>query len=151
MQKIRHRLFHLWFLISRPMTLGVRIIVRNGKDEILLVRHTYVSGWHLPGGGVEKGETTIDAARKELVQETNVQVIGDLKLVSMHANRKASRRDHVAVYQCEEWEITKPFTPNREIAEIGFFALDALPADTTGGTRARLDEMALDTPYSPYW
>ena len=73
MQKIRHRLFHLWFLISRPMTLGVRVIVCTKENEVLLVRHTYVSGWHLPGGGVERGETTCDAAIKELIQETNVK------------------------------------------------------------------------------
>ena len=151
MQKIRHRLFHLWFLISRPMTLGVRVIVCTKENEVLLVRHTYVSGWHLPGGGVERGETTRDAAIKELIQETNVQVIGDLKLLSMHANRKASKRDHVAVYKCEEWEVTKPFTPNREIAEIGFFPLNALPEDTTTGTRARLEELSGKAPHSPYW
>ena len=151
MQKIRHRLFHLWFLISRPMTLGVRVIVCTKENEVLLVRHTYVSGWHLPGGGVERGETTCDAAIKELIQETNVQVIGDLKLLSMHANWKASKRDHVAVYKCEEWEVTKPFTANREIAEIGFFPLNALPEDTTTGTRARLDELSGKAPHSPYW
>jgi ADP-ribose pyrophosphatase YjhB (NUDIX family) len=151
MQKIRHRLFHLWFLVSRPMTLGVRIIVRNESEEVLLVRHTYVSGWHLPGGGVERSETTIDAAKKELIQETNIKVIGQLKLVSMHANRKASKRDHVAVYECTEWESIGPFSPNREIAEIGFFPLDGLPENTTEGTRARLDEMTGKVPSSPYW
>lgn len=151
MQKLRHRLFHLWFLISRPMTLGVRIVVMKDEREVLLVRHTYVEGWHLPGGGVENAETAEETAKKELFQETCFRVTGTMDLVSVHANRKASKRDHVLVYYCREWEITRPFTPNREIAEIGFFPVDNLPEDTTTGTRARLKEMCGAASVSPYW
>jgi len=36
-------------------------------------------------------------------------------------------------------------------AEAAFFDLDALPADTTAATRARLSEALEQAPVSPYW
>jgi hypothetical protein len=48
--RLRSRLFHTWFLLRRPMTLGVRGIVHDRlNNKVLLIRHTYVPGWHLPG------------------------------------------------------------------------------------------------------
>ncbi|MGH2524933.1 MAG: NUDIX domain-containing protein, partial [Anaerolineales bacterium] len=52
----------------RPLTVGVKLLlVREGA--ILLVRHSYKPGWHLPGGGVKKGETLEQAARRETREE----------------------------------------------------------------------------------
>ena len=49
--RLIRRTMHLWWRLSRPMTLGVRAaILRDG--EVFLVRHGYIAGWHLPGGGV---------------------------------------------------------------------------------------------------
>lgn len=50
----RTRLFHLFFILTRPVTLGARAMVIDADERVLLVRHTYAPGWHLPGGGVEQ-------------------------------------------------------------------------------------------------
>src|SRR3974390_2056559 len=49
------RLFHLYWRFARGMTLGVRAVVLDGENRVFLVKHSYVSGWHLPGGGVHAG------------------------------------------------------------------------------------------------
>jgi len=136
----RLRLFHLLLLVRRPMTLGVRILVTGEKDTVLLVRHTYVSGWHLPGGGIEKGETAKQAAEKELLEETGIMVGSELEPLAVFANRRASKRDHVVLFLCRDWQTHRAFVPNREIAEIGFFPLNALPSGTTQPTRSRIKE-----------
>ncbi len=76
LEPMLRRGFHLYWRFARGLTLGVRALVVDGEGRIFLVRHTYVSGWHLPGGGVEAGETVIDALRRELREEGNIEIEG---------------------------------------------------------------------------
>ena len=69
-EPLLRRFFHLYFRIVRGMTLGVRAVVLDSDNKVFLVKHSYVAGWHLPGGGVEVGETFMEALTRELV-ETN--------------------------------------------------------------------------------
>src|SRR5205085_1859217 len=57
LETVLQKLLHAYWRFARPMTVGVRALVIDGSGCILLVKHSYVSGWHLPGGGVEPGET----------------------------------------------------------------------------------------------
>ena len=146
------RLLHTWFLLSRPMTLGVRAIVLDEtRRAVLLVRHTYVPGFQLPGGGVEPGESMEVALARELEEEGKILLEGTPELRSIHLNRQASRRDHVAVYLVRNFRSLGAVVPNREIAEAGFYPLNALPEGTTGGTRRRLAETFQGASPDPYW
>lgn len=149
--RIIRKLLFLYWRFKRPMTMGVRVFLQNENQEILLVRHTYVKGWYLPGGGVEKGETSQQSARKELMEEANIHVAGPLHLFSSYQNVRASRCDHVLLFTCKKWEQPEPFKPNREIAEIGFFHPDSLPEGTTPSTRKRIDEILNDLTVSEEW
>src|SRR5271166_2822343 len=116
------RLAHLSFLVTRPMTLGVRGVVIGADDSVLLVRHAYVSGWHFPGGGVEAGETFADALARELEEEARVAIIGPPVLHGLFFNAKPSRRDHVAVYVIRNFVVMGERAPDREIKEARFFS-----------------------------
>lgn len=123
------------------MTLGVRAVVLDADGRVFLVRHSYVAGWHLPGGGVEPGETMIAALARELREEGNIEVSSPPALHGVFFNQGLSRRDHVAVYVVRHYRQVTPPRPNAEIVAHGFFALDALPDDTTNATRARISEV----------
>lgn len=142
---------HVWWRLSRGMTLGVRAMVIDGDGRVLLVKHSYVSGWYLPGGGVEPGETLHEALERELLEEGNVRLNGAPVLHGLYLNAHVSRRDHVALYVVRAFEQPSAPIPNREIVATGFFALDALPDETTRGTRARIAEVFHGTPATGRW
>jgi 8-oxo-dGTP pyrophosphatase MutT (NUDIX family) len=86
------------------MTLGVRGAVVDGEGRVLLLRHTYTPGWHMPGGGVERGETALLALQRELVEEAGVEAKAeDIRLVSVHANSGFFPNDHVLLFRIDRW------------------------------------------------
>jgi len=139
LQPIAQPLFRLYARSTRGMTLGVRGAVINRAGEVLLVEHTYMHGWHLPGGGVELGETAEQAMARELVEEAGVKVTARPRLVAIHANLGRFRGDHVLLYRVESWE-SCPATSRGEIHQVGWFRPEALPEGTTGPTRRRVAE-----------
>jgi len=145
------RLLHLWFRLSRGLTLGVRAAIFDEAGRVFLIRHTYVKGWHLPGGGVEVGETALDALGRELREEANIELTGPALLRGIGFNTRSSRRDHVLVYEIRSFRQVGPKEPDREIAEAGFFPPDALPEGTTEPTRRRIAEIAAGRPAAERW
>ena len=136
--------------MTRPMTLGVRGVVIGEGDSVLLVRHGYVAGWHFPGGGVEVGETCLEALERELEEEACVSVRGAV-LHGLFFNEVSSRRDHVAVYVIRDFAVLGERKPDWEIAEAQFFPRSRLPDGTSAGTRARLTEIFDSAAVGSHW
>ena len=120
------------------MTLGVRALVIDGEGRIFLVKHSYVSGWHLPGGGVEAGETWPRRSRASCAR----------RAISSSPSRRACTACSSTIAipgatmwrcsWCADFRQTAAPVPDHEIVAHGFFAVDELPDDTTAGTRARI-------------
>jgi ADP-ribose pyrophosphatase YjhB (NUDIX family) len=142
--------FRTWWRLRRSMTLGVRGVAMDEAGRVLLVRHTYAKGWHFPGGGVEHGETALDALVREMAEEGGVAVDGAPELLGVYSNHAVFPNDHILLYRVPRWRPCAP-SPGQEIAELGFFPTDALPPGATGGTRRRVEELFRGAERSALW
>ena len=141
---------HAYARITRGLTLGVRGLVTDAEGRVLLVTHTYMPGWYMPGGGVELGETAEEALTREMVEEAGVRLTARPLLASVHSNHKSHRGDHVLIYRVTAWEPCQA-TQHGEIAAVDWFAPDNLPADLSPATRRRLGELLSGAETSLDW
>lgn len=145
MALLRNLLWRAKAVVRPPVTLGVRLAVFDTAGRTVLVRHTYAAGWHFPGGGVEPGETSAEAAMREFREETGLGVEGVPTLFGIYFNRGQVARDHVVLYLLRDHP---PFDPDAlrpqavEIAEVSVAPANAPPDGTTGPTARRLAEIA---------
>ena len=122
--------------ITKPITVGVRLILE--KDQtVLLVKHTYQRHWYLPGGGIRKGETVEEAARREAAEELGAE-LGNLHLVGVYTNFYERKNDHVVVLSCDDFALTGK--TDHEIECFDFFRFDGLPNGVSPGSLRRIRE-----------
>ena len=141
LEPVLRRIFHFYWWFSRGMTLGVRAVVLDRDNRVFLVKHSYIMGWHLPGGGVEVGESIREALGRELIEEGRIKLVGEPTLHGMFFASHVSRRDHVAVYVVRSFDQDRLPEANSEIIACGFFDPAALPEGTTDGTQRRIREV----------
>ena len=99
--RVLTRIAHFVYFFIKGMTIGVRAACFDDQGRLFLVRHSYIPGWHMPGGGVERRETVREALAKELREEGNLELTAPPRLVHVYFNRRTSKRDHVVFYSCE--------------------------------------------------
>ncbi|RVQ58518.1 NUDIX domain-containing protein [Sinorhizobium meliloti] len=145
------RFAHVYFALARGMTLGVRAACFDDEGRVFLVRHSYLPGWHLPGGGLDRNETAVEGLARELREEGNLVLTTAPLLFQVYYNRRTSKRDHVIFFRCDNVRQERPKRADFEIAAAGFFPLEDLPADTTPATRRRLAELAGDVVPDRFW
>lgn len=130
-------------------TVGVRALVINSESKVLLVKHTYLPEWHFPGGGVDQGETAVDAVIRELKEETGVVVHEKPQIFGVYFHQVKGVNDYPILYVLKKFS-QEDFNSN-EIAEAKWFSLKDLPEDTSQSTLSRLQEFFENKDQSPFW
>lgn len=106
--------------------------------------------WHTIGGGVDPGESSLEAIKRELQEEVGIDVIEDPSLFGFYYNPYHKRDDYVAFYICKKFNRNNSVT-SPEISEAKWFSLNSLPSDTSPGTKRRIEEYLGMRPLSDVW
>ncbi len=131
-----------------PVAFGVSAIALDAQGRVLLVRHRYMPGWHLPGGGVARGEPPAEAIVRELREEVGFAQ-GAPEFFAIYTRKAGLATNVIAVYCLRDVEID--FKPNVEIAAVQFADPANPPPGTAAGTLRRLCEFTNKTEPSAYW
>lgn len=151
LQRLRTRAYLFAVGVKRHVTLGTRVAALDG-DRILLLRQTYLPGWHFPGGGVEPGETPAASCAREMEEETGYRAAAPLELQGLMLNTgPVTNRDFIAFYVCRSVERVAERPPDHEVAEVRWFELSALPDDLTAPTRRRIAELRTGAAVPDLW
>ena len=128
--------------VTQPLTVGVRALMIRGT-RVVLVKHTYQDHWYLPGGMVQKRETSEDAIKRELREEIECSG-GRYEVFGVYTSFYEGKSDHIIIFRVTEFELGQ--VQQSEIAEVDLFELDRLPNDVSPGTRRRIDELRRVSP-----
>lgn len=130
-------------------TIGVRAIVLNEQKQILLVKHSYSSGWYLPGGGVKSNESAVEGIIRELKEEAGIIVTTKPKLLAIYFHLFLSAPDYPVLYLVEDFTVEK--SHSYEISEVAWFDYANLPRDISPSNKRRLDEYFLKLEAADRW
>lgn len=117
--RLRLGLVRVW---QDRFTVSAAGLILNSQGKILLLNHVLrpFSGWGLPGGFVDHGESADAAIRRELMEETGIE-LAELKIYRTRVLNK-----HVEILFTAK-AVGEPRVLSREIIELGWFSLDDLP------------------------
>jgi ADP-ribose pyrophosphatase YjhB (NUDIX family) len=116
-------------------TVSAAAIITNHEGKVLLLNHVLRpdSGWGYPGGFVSKGEQPEDAIRREVKEETGI----DLKDLQLHGVHTSASGRHLEILFVAE-AVGEPKVLSREITELGWFGLEEFPKDMSRQQQERI-------------
>lgn len=110
-------------------------------NRVLLAHRRDIDWWNLPGGGMEAGETVEQAIRREVLEETGLEVEVE-RLVGVYS--KPQKNEVVLAMRCRVTSGRPQAT--EEMSECRYFASGALPTNTLPKHRQRIEDALLNRP-----
>ena len=125
------------------------------KDKVLLCKRNNLGSfpgiWSIPGGKLEENETPMEGAKREFLEETDVNIndkeLQFIGLIPRHTRDGKKVKGLMYVYLLEVEELIIPDLVNaidgEEHTDSGYFTLDEIKPETSGDYFHRLAEIIL--------
>ena len=115
----------------------------SGGERLLLIRNSYRRVLSLPAGGLARGETPVDAARRELWEEVGIRCEPRaLRYVGEVVDQSRYAEDHVHFFELRCAEEPRPVVDGREVVWAGFLGVaEARAQGVAALVRRYLDEL----------
>jgi 8-oxo-dGTP pyrophosphatase MutT (NUDIX family) len=141
--RMAYPLAQFWWRVRPTQHVGALVAIRV-NDSVLLLRSSYRSRWNFPGGGVKRGESPDEAARRELVEELGL-VVPELVASAVIDGRWEGRPDRVHFFELQLKTQPEITLDNREIVSAKWVQLNAVTDfKLTGPVAAYLDATLAD-------
>ncbi|MDP9315592.1 MAG: NUDIX domain-containing protein [Chloroflexota bacterium] len=112
---------------------SARAIIQDQQGRVLFVRRSDNAAWVMPAGSLELGESIMDCLKREVHEETGLEVIGATPIAIYSEPRFAFTNAYGGqhqmlsiVFRVDQWRGTLTTTTN-ETSDARFFALNDLP------------------------
>lgn len=117
---------------------GAAAVILDSEGRILLVKHNYGKfNWELPGGLSEKDESAEDTAKREVFEETGLEItVGRLSGVYY----EPAHDMHHFAFICHMNENQQPQPDSKEVTECKYYSIDDLPRPISDFTIKRIQE-----------
>jgi 8-oxo-dGTP pyrophosphatase MutT (NUDIX family) len=133
----RHTILRILYYFGYN-TFAARALIIKG-NKILLIKHSYQPGWHIVGGGIDRGETPVQAVKRELLEELGLKCLEEPKIFGIYYNNYKNGNDFKVIYVVKKFNLPKSFH-NGEISEARMFDMKKLPKDIHQPTLRRIEE-----------
>jgi 8-oxo-dGTP pyrophosphatase MutT (NUDIX family) len=113
-----------WF-VFRPRTSGVKCVIEC-DGQWLMIRNSYGRGhWTFPGGAVDRGESPVSAALREVEEEVGI-VLTDVHPIGSYFSNNEYKRDTVHCFHAKVDDDAHTID-EAEVAEAAWFAPRSIP------------------------
>lgn len=127
---------------SATFRVGVYAVIFD-QERVLLAHRRDIDWWNLPGGGMEPDETVEEAMRREVREETGLDVVVE-RLIGVYS--KPQKQEVVLTFRCGV--VGGLLSATEESRECRFFSPDALPPNTLPKHRQRVEDALLNLPHA---
>lgn len=138
--RFAHSVLLYYFRLTRPVVLSGRLMLID-DGTVLMLKHTYMPCWFFPGGLVDRGETPLEAAKREALEEVGVVCNTEPTFLGLFSSISQFQNDSIALFVCEDYVLPndeRGEVDKWEIEDVQRFPLAALPEDAWPGTERRI-------------